>query len=128
MGCETAEFLDKYGKQVTIVEMKPELASDVSTVPRDALMHSLMQTRIKTLTSRTIREITADGVVVDHEGSKTTLEGVDTIVLSLGVVTANKLADEIKGLVKDIHYIGDAKTIGNALDAIADGAQIGREI
>jgi NADPH-dependent 2,4-dienoyl-CoA reductase/sulfur reductase-like enzyme len=128
VGCETAEFLYKYRKQVTIVEMKPELASDVTTVPRDALMHSLNQTDIKALTSVTIKEITEDGMIAECEGCTDTLDDMDTIVLAIGVVAVNNLADEIKGGVEEIHVIGDAKKVSNALDAIADGARVGRQI
>ena len=128
VGCETAKFLERYRKQVTIVEMRPEPAFDVIKVPREALMHSLKKTQIKILTSRTIKEIIGNGVVVEHEGEKETLEGMDTIVLAMGVVSISSLADEIKDMVSEIHLIGDAGNLGNALNAIAAGVKIGRQI
>jgi NADPH-dependent 2,4-dienoyl-CoA reductase/sulfur reductase-like enzyme len=128
VGCETAKFLERYRRQVTIVEMRPEPAFDVGKVPREALMHSLKKTQIKILTSRTIKEITGNGVVVEHEGERETIEGIDTIVLAMGVVSINSLADEIKDMVSKVHVIGDAGNPGNALNAIAAGVEIGRQI
>jgi len=128
VGCETARFLDKYEKQVTIVEMKPDPAFEVSKVPREALLHSLKQTQIRILTSRTIKEVVRNGVVVEHQGRRETVGDVDTIVNALGVVSINNLADEIKDMVSEVHVIGDAGKVGNALNAIAEGAEIGRQI
>ncbi len=91
-------------------------------------MHSLTKTQIKILTSRTIKEITGNGVVVEHEGERETIEGIDTIVLAMGVVSINSLADEIKDMVSKVHVIGDADNTGNALNAIAAGVEIGRKI
>lgn len=128
IGCETADFLASYGKDVTIVEMLPQLASDMAMGPRDLLLERLCQSQVEALISATVVEITADGVVVEHEGHRDTIEGMDTIVLAMGVTSVNKLAEAIKGKVAEIHVIGDAKTPGKALDAIAAGAEVGRLI
>jgi len=128
VGCETADFLSFYGKDVTIVEMLPELASDMAMGPRDLLLERLRQGQVVALTSATIVEIIADGVVVEHEGHRDTIGGMDTIVLALGVTSVNELADAIRDKVPEVHVIGDAKTPGKALDAIAAGAEVGRNI
>jgi 2,4-dienoyl-CoA reductase-like NADH-dependent reductase (Old Yellow Enzyme family)/thioredoxin reductase len=128
VGCETAEFLDKSGKQITIVEQQPELAADVAKVPRDNLLHSLRQTDVKAVTSARIVEITADGVRVERAGRHEALGGADSIVLALGVTPVGGLAEEIADRVPEIHVIGDARRPGSALDAIAAAAEIGRQI
>jgi hypothetical protein len=53
---------------------------------------------------------------------------MDTIVLEMGVVSINILADEIKDMVSKVHVIGGAGNPGNALNAIAAGVEIGRQI
>ena len=128
IGCETADFLSSYGKDVTVVEMLPELASDVAMGHRDLLLERLCQSQVEALTSATVIEITADGVVVEHEGHRDTIGGMDTIVLAMGVTSVNELADAIKDKVPEVHVIGDAKTPAKALDAIAAGAEVGRLI
>jgi NADPH-dependent 2,4-dienoyl-CoA reductase/sulfur reductase-like enzyme len=127
VGCETAEFLEQFGRQVTIVEAQAELAPDTTLVPRDVLLHGLSQTRVKTLTSTRIVEITSEGVVLEQGGRCETL-AVDTIVLALGVTSVNELADGIKDKVPAVHVIGDASRPSSALEAIAAGAEIARRI
>jgi 2,4-dienoyl-CoA reductase-like NADH-dependent reductase (Old Yellow Enzyme family)/thioredoxin reductase len=128
VGCETALFLDALGKNVTIVEMLPEAAADLITVPREALNRKLSETHVTVLTSATIVEFTSDGVVVERNGRRENLGGMDTIVLAMGTVSVNELAGEVKASVPEIHVIGDAERPLKAMDAIAAGARIGRQI
>lgn len=128
IGCETAEFLDELGKDVTLVEKLPELAADQIMVPREALLRRIEQSSITTITSANIIEITAYGIVVEREGQQITIDGMDTIVIAMGTIPVNTLAGEIIGNVPEIRVIGDADQPGKALDAIAAGARVGREI
>jgi 2,4-dienoyl-CoA reductase-like NADH-dependent reductase (Old Yellow Enzyme family)/thioredoxin reductase len=128
VGCETAEFLDQYGKRVTIVEMLPRLASEMAMGPRTLLLERLDGSRVRVMTSTRIVEFTPDGVVVEHKGHRDTVGGMDTIVLALGVASVNDMADEISNAVPEVHVIGDARKPGTALDAIAAGAEVGRLI
>ncbi len=128
IGCETAEFLDELGKDVTLVEKLPELAADQIMVPREALLRRMKQSNVTTITSATIVRITANGVVIEREGQQTMIDGMDTIVIAMGTISENKLAGEIGGKVPEIRVIGDADRPGKALDAIAAGARVGREI
>jgi pyruvate/2-oxoglutarate dehydrogenase complex dihydrolipoamide dehydrogenase (E3) component len=128
VGCETAEFLDHSGKHVVLVEMKSELAANVIPVPRESLLHSLRRTRIEVRTSTRVVEIGAEGVAVECGTRRDTLRDVDTVVLALGVTPVDELADAIREQIAEVHVIGDASRASNALDAIAAGADIGRQI
>ena len=128
VGCETALFLDALGKNVTIVEMLPELAADLIMVPREALNRQLSETHVTSLTSATVVEFTGDGVIVDRNGRRENLGGMDTVVLAIGTVSVNELASEVKDRVPEIHVIGDAERPLKAMDAIAAGARVGRQI
>jgi hypothetical protein len=46
----------------------------------------------------------------------------------MGTVSVNELAGEVKDRVSEIHVIGDAERPLKAMDAIAAGARIGRQI
>lgn len=128
VGCETALFLDALGKNVTIVEMLPEVAADLITVPREALNRKLSETHVTVLTSATIVEFTSDGVIVERNGHRENLGGMDTIILAMGTVSVNELVNEVKDVVPEIHMIGDAERPSKAMDAIAAGARVGRQI
>jgi 2,4-dienoyl-CoA reductase-like NADH-dependent reductase (Old Yellow Enzyme family)/NADPH-dependent 2,4-dienoyl-CoA reductase/sulfur reductase-like enzyme len=128
LGCETAEFLHEQGRQVSLLEMRPELAVDERSVPRRWLLHNLSRTSVKQLTSTRIVEIHDDGVVVEREGRREVLAGIDTVVLALGAEPENRLARELEGKVAELHVIGDAQQPANALAAIAAGAEVGRRL
>ncbi len=128
VGCEAADFLAEYGKDITIVEMLSELASDVPMGARQLLLQRLEAERVQAITSATIKRITADGVVVERQGREEAIGGMDSIVLALGIASAGELAEEIGDKVSEVHLIGDAKTPGRALEAIAAGAEVGRQI
>lgn len=128
VGCETALFLFELGKEVTIVEMLPELAGDLVMVPREALMRRLGETSVTVVVSAKIVEFTKDGLIVERRGQREAIEGMDTIVIAMGVVAVNDLAVSVEEKIGEIHVIGDAKQPGKALEAIAAGAMIGRQI
>ena len=128
VGCETADLLASYGRDVTIVEMLPEIASDVAPGPRFFLLQRLAEQKVKVVTSATIQRIVSDGVVVSRDGREETIGGMDTIVLAMGAVSVNELAKEIEGKISEVHVIGDAQSPAKATEAIAAGAQVGRSI
>jgi len=128
VGCETADFLAEYGRDITIVEMLPELARDVPAGPRELLLQRLERERVRTITSATIKKILDDGVVLDRHGEVETMGAVDTIVLALGVTPVTELADELRETISELYVIGDAKAPARASEAIAAGAESGRQI
>jgi len=128
VGCETAEFLHEHGKQVTLLEMRPELAPDERSVPRRWRLQNLAQTPVRALTSTRIVEIDGERVVVDRDGRREVLAAFDTVVLALGAEPENRLARELSGKVAEIHVIGDAQQPAGALAAIAAGSEVGRRL
>ncbi|NQT71476.1 MAG: hypothetical protein HQ553_01750 [Chloroflexi bacterium] len=65
---------------------------------------------------------------LSREIKEETIAGMDFIVLAMGAKSVDVLSDKIKDTVEEVHVIGDARQACRALEAIADGAQIGRQI
>jgi len=128
VGCETAEFLHEHGKDVSLLEMQPELAPGEPSVPRKWRLASLAQTAVKALISTRIVAIDGDRVMVEREGKSEVLGAFDTVVLALGAEPEKRLAQELAGKVAELHVIGDAQQPANALAAIAAGAEVGRQL
>ena len=63
-----------------------------------------------------------------RDGQQETLRGVDRIVLSMGVKSADPLSEQMQEEVAEVYAIGDAKETRSALEAIAEGAELGRRI
>jgi NADPH-dependent 2,4-dienoyl-CoA reductase/sulfur reductase-like enzyme len=128
VGCEVADWLGLYRKDVTIIEMVDDVALDLNLFSRAFLLERLAKWGVNLLTGARVKEITDAGVVVVRNGQEETIGGADSIVLALGVKSVNELAEQLKGKVAEIHVIGDAKEPRKAWDAIQEGALVAREI
>ena len=119
-GAETAAFLGEHFRNVTIVEMLPDIATDVQMGVKLTLMKELNESGVQFMTSTKVTEILADGVIGEKDGVKLELKGFDSVVLALGAKAYNPLEDKIKDKVKEIYLIGDALKIGKANKAIEE--------
>jgi 2,4-dienoyl-CoA reductase-like NADH-dependent reductase (Old Yellow Enzyme family)/thioredoxin reductase len=129
VGCETADFLSQQGKKVTVVRRGPKMASKMFPINRHALLARLKEKGIALVTGvKEYEAITDEGlVVIDSQGKRRTLEA-DTIVLAAGAITNDQLAKTTEGKVGEIHLAGDCVQPRRILDAIHDGARLGREV
>lgn len=127
-GCELAEFLVKRGRKVTIVEASDQLGTGIHDINRNRLLPWLTKKGVVMLTGARYEEVVAKGlIVITKEGQRQTIEA-DSIVLATPPVANNGLFDSLKGTVKELYLIGDAKEPRTILEAISDGFQIGRTI
>lgn len=129
-GCETAEFLVKLGRRVSIVEESENLATGIPGPYRTRLLWWLGTKGVLMLSGAVCCEITAEGVgIITREGDRHTLES-DTVLAVIPPVPNTALYETLKGKVPEVYLIGDAKP-GNSqyiLGAVSDGAEIARMI
>jgi NADPH-dependent 2,4-dienoyl-CoA reductase/sulfur reductase-like enzyme len=135
VGCETAETIANRGDNpiigctdVTLLEMVDDVALDTAPQSRDLMMQRLREKGVRILTSTKVIEFLEDGIVLQRDGQQETLRGVDRIVLSMGVKSVDPLSEQMKQEVTEVYAIGDAKETQSALEAIAEGAEVGRRI
>ncbi len=128
-GCQTAEFLVKRGRKVTIVETGKEIGSHVlETLVRPQLLNWLAEKGVTMLTEVKFEEITDKGLTITaKDGKKQTIEA-DTIVTALPLLPDTALLKSLDSIVPEIHSIGDCREPALIADAIADGSRIGRII
>jgi 7beta-hydroxy-3-oxochol-24-oyl-CoA 4-desaturase len=134
VGCELASFLANSGDnitigrtEVTIVEMTDAVGTDMFSEGRELLMEKLRHKNVRYITSATVKEITADGAVVERPGGTETITGMDYIILATGAESVNELSAVAAGIT-DVHVIGDAREPRQVLDAIREGSEIGRAL
>jgi NAD(H)-dependent 7beta-hydroxy-3-oxo-delta4-cholenoic acid oxidoreductase len=135
VGCEVADAISGFGdnpldveNRVTIIEMLPGVAEDEVPGARMLLRQRLRDKGVTLITDATVEEITDDGAVIEKNGERKTLTGMDHIVLACGASAVENLSDEIRDKVPEVHIIGDAKQPRRALEAIAEGAVVGRAV
>jgi 2,4-dienoyl-CoA reductase-like NADH-dependent reductase (Old Yellow Enzyme family)/thioredoxin reductase len=122
VGAETAEFLLDQKKDVTLLEMLPEIAGDAEKVNRKVLLRSLGEkgVRIRVLTQATA--ILVEGVEVEFGGRKETLSA-DTVVLATGTQPNKELEAALRAFPAELHKVGDCVKPRKAIDAIHEGFQ-----
>ncbi len=135
VGCEVAEYLASIGDNpiigqtsVTIIEMLDNIGLDMVPEVRVLAMHKLRENGVRILTSTKVKQFLDDGVVVERNGEEESIRGAKRIVLAMGAKPLDNLSEELSKVIKEVHVIGDAKEACRALEAIADGANIGRRI
>jgi len=135
VGCEVAEYLASIGDNpiigrtsVTIIEMLENIGLDMVPEVRVLAMQKLRENSVRILASTKVKQFLDDGVVVERNGEEESIRGAKRIVLAMGAKPLDNLSEELSKIIEQVHVIGDAKEACRALEAIADGASIGRQI
>ncbi len=114
-------------KKVMVVEMLKKLGQDIGTSTRWSILQDLSRLGVRTMTNTKAREVTDKGLVVEREGNETFLSA-DTVVMAAGAKPVNALYEKIKDRIPEVYLIGDAKTPRKALEAVAEGLEVGRTL
>jgi len=128
IGAETADYLSEMGKEVTLVEMLEEIASDLVAHLKYFLSKRLAEKGVTTLTSTKVKELGKGYAVVEDASGTRKIDGFDTIVLAVGSKPDDRVAKSLKGKVPELHVIGDASEPREALEAVYEGEEIALKV
>lgn len=121
VGCETALWLANMGKEVTVVEMLPEVLTSGKPIPfmnKDMLLTMLKNKNVKFVTSSALLKVVDEGaVVIDNKFRQQTIEA-DTVVTAIGFASNDELFNELYGDTPNVHNVGDSQVATNIMDAI----------
>ncbi|UCF73598.1 MAG: FAD-dependent oxidoreductase [Deltaproteobacteria bacterium] len=126
VGCEIAWYLAELNKRVTIVEMLDEVAADMETGTRTAILKELREHEADIICNLRMEEIIpGKGILgVDKKLTRREIEG-DTVVLAMGFDPNRALFDG-KNKSYEVYGIGDAKEPRRIIDAIREADHIAR--
>ena len=128
IGAETADFLSEKEKEVTLVEMLGEIASDLVVHLKHYLSERLAEKGVSTLTSTTVKSLGKGYALVEDSSGTRKIDGFDTIVLAVGSKPDDRVVKSLKGKVAELHVIGDASEPREALEAVYEGEEIALKI
>jgi 2-enoate reductase len=131
VGCETALWLAEKGKEVTLVEILPELMASDPPVPqmnRQMLLDLLALNKVKIMTGARVQEITREGIIVAGETSIQTMIKADNVVLASGLESDDGLYQALRGQVAQLYAVGDCREPRNIMGALWDGYEVGRAV
>ena len=124
-GCEIAEFLFNKGREVTVVEMNPELASDMGLRDRLRLLNRITKLAINFSTNAKCREIREGGIAIVSGDDNERFIHADTIVLAVGSKPYRSLFPLLKARSYDTYLAGDCWHVGRIAGAVSDGLRLG---
>ena len=127
VGCETALYLAKEGKDVTIVEAMDKLLAvngPLCSANKEMLERLVPFNNITVKTSVQAKSY-KDHVLTLSDDS--TLEA-DSVVLAVGYKENKSLYDEIQYDVPEVYLLGDAKNVANIMYAIWDAFEVANNI
>lgn len=114
VGVETGMFLAQQGRDVTVIEMRDELAADTTFIHYRSMFQAAWEAipSFHCVLNATAKEISAGQVVyTDHDGQEHTLPA-DTVVLSVGMRAKSDEALSFYGAAPRFYMIGDCKQPG----------------
>jgi 2,4-dienoyl-CoA reductase (NADPH2) len=128
IGCETADLLAGHNREITIIEILPDVLSRMKDIPREDLLKRLEEKKVKILTEMEAISFEQEGVRIrDKEGNSSFLKA-DSVLLAVGTVSENSLADLLRDRISEVIVIGDAQSPGNVGDALRSAAKHAIEI
>lgn len=121
IGCETAEWLAGPERQVTVVEMLPDVLHRMKKIPKQRLLARLSKKDVTIFTETRITAIENNRVLLQKkDGSAFELEA-DRVIFAIEAVPEDRLVDDLKGKVKQVMAVGDAASTGNLGAALRSG-------
>lgn len=131
-GCETALWLAQQGKNVTIVEMLPQVATGMHDANRNMLLEMLAENKARILTNTRLQEVTNDGVITKESDSKSNLIKCDTVALAVGLKSEKEIFEWLNNKdsvhVKEIYSVGDCNKPRKIHHAIWDGSTVAASV
>lgn len=118
VGCETAEFLAEYKKDVYVFEMLERAANDVQWNIRDLLLKKLNDRKVTLVTGAKVKDITDDTVRYEQKGEEYAETGFDTVVWAVGLRPEQTLVEELKQIGVAPVVIGDAGKVSRLHEAL----------
>jgi len=127
IGCEVAILLAQQGKRVTLLELPGFCTgSDLDGLNVEgniwaATEQELDKSNITLVTAAKLTAITDKGASVEDNSGKRLSLDADTVVLSLGFTSENKLTKHLTSKGKEVYTIGDASKTRKIKDAAYEG-------
>ncbi|MGA2959754.1 MAG: FAD-dependent oxidoreductase [Thermodesulfobacteriota bacterium] len=131
IGCETALWLARQGKKVTIVELLHDLLTagiPVQHMNRLMLLDMLKFCKVNVFTNTSLSEVTQEGaIVMDRDFGRRNLPA-DTIVIAAGLKPEQELYRALQGQTPNLFLIGDSRKAQNIMNSVWDAYEVARMI
>lgn len=130
VGCETALWLAKHGKNVVIVEALDKIMAvngPLCHANKDMLEALLPFHHVEIITGARVTGYRNGTLTLTKDGAEQKLS-CDSVILSVGYKEEDSLYHEVEFDVPEIYLLGDAKKVSNIMYAIWDAFEVANHI
>lgn len=130
VGCETALWLAKQGKQVTIVEALDKLLAvngPLCHANSEMLEALIPYNNIQVVTSAKVQHFENGVLTAQTPEGECKLE-VDDVILCVGYKEEDSLYKELEFAVPELYCLGDARKVANIMYAIWDAFEVANHL
>lgn len=128
VGCETAAHLARLGKEVSLVELRDDIAMDAEVFYQTAVKTDLRKNHATIYTGATGEKLSKEGLYIHTKEGKELLVEADTVISAVGYRADHKLYRELCNLAPIVQMIGDCKRPGKVTNAVSDGYYMALDI
>jgi len=121
VGAETAHYLAAKGKEVFIVEMLPQILSDMLPDFKWFLFEDFAKYEVATWCDTVVTGIAGTSVTLKSPQGEKVVDGVDSVVFAVGGGPNDALSVELKETGITVMVVGDAKAPRDGVNAFCEG-------
>jgi len=132
IGCEAGLWLAQQGKEVTIIELLPDILMagiPIQHMNRLMLLDLLRFNEIRIMTNTSAINFENGNLILSDNGNKSREQlWAEDIVLAVGLQADQVLYKSLRSKIPDLFLIGDARHPQNILNAIWDAFHVAQII
>ncbi|GAB4538713.1 MAG: FAD-dependent oxidoreductase [Thermodesulfovibrionia bacterium] len=128
IGCETADMLASGNREVTIIELLPDVLQNMKDLPRGELLNRLRDKGVKILTETRVTSIEEGKVWIEKKGDIEMALDADSVIVAIGSEPEQSLMGQLEGKVPEVYLIGDAERPGNVGSALRSALSVALKI
>lgn len=123
IGCETADWLAGPEKEITVVEILPQVLNKMKKIPKERLLTRLSEKGVTIYTETQLVSVEKNGARLKKKDGEEVEVGADQLVFATQSDPENDLLQVLKGKVKEVVAVGDAAMPGNFGNALRSATE-----
>ena len=127
VGCELGLYLRENGRNVTVLEMRPEPGFEGNFMHGQAIMAQIRASGVTLCCGTRAVEIKAEGVVGEGADGQR-LFPADTVIYAVGQRSLSEETDALRACAPEFYSVGDGNIPSNIATAVKEGYYAARDI
>ena len=135
VGSELADYLaplvhDRFprNRDITIIEMGPELMLNETGAGRSLLVRRLDSKGVKSISNAKVTSVTENTITYEQFGKTYEINDADTLIFAVGYKVDRTLIDTLDRLGVKYHLVGDSNKVASIKEAITDAWNLTKDL